>query len=261
MVKSSVPYAKKEYTALDGRVYEAIERIDDGSIIKRFEITPVPLLLREIEKITGGEAAEKYYKSQIVCPHFLELKWGYGCHFRCSYCYLQGTFRYPQFRKQRDGCHIAPRMKSKAKILLHLDAFWRVSPRKEVLNSGELGDSLMLNGALIDLIKEFRENYLTSKSRHHRILLLTKDTRIEKLLKYDLQELVVASFSLNSRSVAMRWEGRAPLLEERLKAAEELSDAGYEVRVRIDPMVPVAEWRSDYQTLLRKSSGIWSLKG
>ena len=130
---------------------------------------------------------------------------------------------------------------------------YKRQPRTELLNSGELGDSLMLNGALIDLIEEFRENYLSTKeAKSHRILLLTKDTRIEKLLKYDLQELVVASFSLNSRRVAMRWEGRAPLPEERLKAAEELSDAGYEVRLRIDPMVPVAEWRSDYEALLTK---------
>lgn len=37
MVESSIHYVKKEYTSLDGRVYEAIERIGDRSIIKRFE--------------------------------------------------------------------------------------------------------------------------------------------------------------------------------------------------------------------------------
>ncbi len=57
MVESSVHYVKKEYTSLDGRVYEAIERIDDGSIIKRFEKTPVPLSLELESPMEGRRGA------------------------------------------------------------------------------------------------------------------------------------------------------------------------------------------------------------
>ena len=61
---------------LTGRVEKRIVKVGDGSIIKLFDRTPVPTK-----------------KTDVVCPHFLELKWANGCPFSCAWCYLQGTFR------------------------------------------------------------------------------------------------------------------------------------------------------------------------
>ena len=58
------------------------------------------------------------------------------------------------------------------------------------------------------------------------------------------------SFSLNAFPVAERWEKGAPSVERRIEAAGEVADAGYEVRIRIDPMIPVENWERCYIQLI-----------
>jgi len=59
----------KEYKNLNGEKRKLVSHVNDGSIITRFDKTPLP------QKATD-----------VVCPHFLELKWAYGCPFDCSWC-------------------------------------------------------------------------------------------------------------------------------------------------------------------------------
>ena len=60
------------------------------------------------------------------------------------------------------------------------------------------------------------------------------------------------SFSLNANNVASRWEKGAPPVERRIEAGRRLSEAGYAVRVRIDPMVPIEDWEIHYTELIKK---------
>ena len=66
-----------EYPLLDGSRQNLVKRVGDGSIITRFERTPLPAR-----------------PTDVVCPHFLELKWATGCPFDCAWCYLKGTLRF-----------------------------------------------------------------------------------------------------------------------------------------------------------------------
>jgi len=76
----------------------------------------------------------------IVCPHFWELRWAYGCPYHCAYCYLQGTFRGNK----------EPRTKNIDEILFTLDnAFKDRTLEPSIFNSGELSDSLMNHPLLV----------------------------------------------------------------------------------------------------------------
>jgi len=110
----------KEYLQLDGRQKVLVERVGDGSIIKRFDKTRTP------RKGTD-----------VVCPHFLEFKWAYGCPFDCAWCFLKGTLRL--LRTKTD-----PIVKDYLKIQRHLQSFFENDGQsQEILNTGELADSLM----------------------------------------------------------------------------------------------------------------------
>jgi spore photoproduct lyase len=63
---------------------------------------------------------------------------------------------------------------------------------------------------------------------------------------------VIVSFSLNAGDVASRWEKGAPEIDRRIEAGKKLSEAGYEVRIRIDPMVPVENWTIHYTKLIEQ---------
>ena len=220
---SKIKVHYKEYQQLDGRKEILVERINDGSIITRFDKTPLP-----------------QRHTDIVCPHFLELKWAYGCPYDCAWCYLKGTFRF-----QPEGT--SPVVKPYEKIELHTRKFLEEVKTPEILNTGEIADSLMNENAKIPFSTFIIPIFEAQKL--HKVLFLTKSSNVSNLLEIAPHNQAIISFSLNAISVGERWE-RAPTVLKRIEAAKKVFDAGYEVRVRIDPMVPVENWKEHYLQLL-----------
>jgi len=204
---------------------DLVKRVADGSIIKRFDKTPYPVK-----------------PTDVVCPHFLELKWAYGCPFDCSWCYLKGTFRF-----RPEG--IKPAYKPLEKVKLHVETFLLQEVKTpEILNTGEIADSLMGENGGCPFSK-FIITLFENQNRH-KVLFVTKSTNVKNLLGIASPRQVIVSFSLNAKGVAERWEKKAPPVEKRIEAAKKLSDAGYEVRIRMDPMVPVENWEKYYIELI-----------
>jgi len=200
------------------------KKINDGSIITRFDKTPIP-----------------QRASDVVCPHFLELKWAYGCPFNCSWCYLKGTFRF-----KPDG--LSPVFKDLTKIKNHVETFIFNVKTPELLNTGEISDSLMgehLNPPFSRFIIQLFE-----KQNIHKVLFVTKSTKINNILKSPFAKQAIFSFSLNSLPAAEKWEKRTPSPLKRIEAAKKLHERGYPVRIRIDPIVPVENWKQHYKELI-----------
>jgi len=173
----------------------------------------------------------------IICPHFHLLAHANGCPFRCDYCYLQLTLR-----------------RNRAPVLFsNLDGLTREVERflsrdePSVLNAGELADALAFDetAELMRLLVP-----MFGQQRKHKLLLLTKSTRVDPLLRLDHGEQTVVSFSLNSAEAAQSFEHGAPAPSARVEAARASHAAGYPVRLRIDPMVPLTGWRGSYLRLV-----------
>ena len=203
-----------------------VNRISDGSIIKRFDKTPSPIK-----------------SNDVVCPHFLELKWAYGCPFDCAWCYLKGTFRFLPTKTK-------PVIKDSMKVESHTRRFLEEVTIPEILNTGEIADSLMTEGTSQPfsrfIIPMFEEQ------NRHKALFVTKSDNIKHLLEINPHNQTIMSFSLNADEVAKRWENGAPSVDRRIEAGRKLSQAGYEVRIRIDPMVPVPDWEKHYIELVEQ---------
>lgn len=172
----------------------------------------------------------------IVCPHFWELRWAFGCPFDCAYCYLQGTGR----GKKK------PRYRPINKVIRAIDKAFKHKyflEHPSIFNSGELSDSLM-NPTYMKQIADLFET-----QDRHKLLLLTKSQRVRWLSK-ELQKQTIASFSLNATEVWRRWEKRTPSPKQRINAAKELLELGYEVRIRIDPIFQIENWKKHYEDLI-----------
>jgi len=214
----------KEYESLDNSKVPLVQQIGDGSIIKRFDKTPLPTK-----------------STSVICPHFLELKWAYGCPFNCAWCYLKGTFRFLPTKTK-------PVIKDLGKIELHTQRFLQEVTTPEILNTGEIADSLMSEG----LDKPFSKFIIPmfEEQNKHKVLFVTKSDNIERLLEINSHDQVIISFSLNANEVARKWEQGAPFVDRRIKAGQKLSQAGYEVRIRIDPIVPILDCGKNYTNLV-----------
>lgn len=62
----------------------------------------------------------------------------------------------------------------------------------------------------------------------------------------------IISFSVNTDKVYQQLEHRTPPPESRLAAAAKVQEAGYEVRLRIDPVILYSTWEEDYLLLVDK---------
>jgi len=87
----------------------------------------------------------------------------------------------------------------------------------------------------------------------HKIYLLTKfGIRNTQFLLDRLRKQVICGWSINTYPVAKLREKAAPSPEERIEAAKEVSNVGYDTRIRIDPIFPIADWKLHYKDLLNR---------
>lgn len=174
----------------------------------------------------------------IICPHFYILAHANGCPYECQYCYLNLTLRhYP-----------TPTVFSNTARMFQEIRDWLMScAEPSVLNAGELSDSLAWDeetGLTLNLVPLFADQ------KRHRLLLLTKSTMIKNLLNLTPSDRVIVSFSLNASEVSRVFEKKSPPPLKRLEAALRLKEAGWCVRLRIDPIIPIDDWRRHYGELI-----------
>jgi DNA repair photolyase len=93
--------------------------------------------------------------------------------------------------------------------------------------------------------------------RRNPLVLLTKSANVQyldPLVKEGQTHSVVVTFSLNPEPIADLWEGKyqdglriTPPIAERLRAMREAQRMGFEVRARIDPILPAPGWPEMYR--------------
>jgi len=198
----------------------------------------------------GSNIVSLFYKTgeNIVCPHFWELKAWVGCPFNCIYCYLQGTFRGAERKK--------PRMKNRELVVKYLERFlaWATNNGlKILLNAGELADSL----AVPAYVEEFLNIALPllNKYTQHKILFLSKGgkhhVKILEKISEDLRHRFIISFSINPQEIVEKFEKGTASTMDRIEAARYAHELGFEVRIRIDPMIPIEGWVLYYEECIR----------
>ena len=220
--------SERQVTATGKVTYKTYRQIGNGHIITLFRKTPTP------RKLTD-----------VVCPHFYELKWAYGCPYNCAYCYLMGTFRFKAWK--RKDRRVLPTFKDRPKIERAVKSFIDCMKGPAILNAGELADSLMGENQKPPF-SEFIMNLF--QGTPHKILFLTKGTFVKHFLENEWQKNAILSWSINSFEVAHRFEKLAPTPAERIAAAKQVYEAGYEARIRVDPMVPIEGWQDEYQVII-----------
>jgi spore photoproduct lyase len=156
----------------------------------------------------------------LVCNQFYQLILSNGCPFNCQYCYLRLIL----------GGNKSP--------LVFTNPWSEVERQLEkiptgVFSTGELADSLAITPPLLrPAIEYFRRQ--TNKF----LFLTTKSTNIKLLMGIRPTPQVWISFSVNAVRTWELFEKNTPHPDERLAAAWRLKEAGWRVKIRIDPVIP-----------------------
>lgn len=82
------------------------------------------------------------------------------------------------------------------------------------------------------------------------IQFLTKHNNIDFLLRHKPKRGTFVCFSLNAPRLAQIVEIGASTVLQRIEAARKLEEAGFPIFIRIDPMMPIGNWKADYEDLV-----------
>ena len=177
------------------------------------------------------------------CAKFYKLTAYNSCNFWCEYCYL-----YLTFRTQPVSTHFINYEKMYEEIVKFDKA--HIPKTLKILNLGELGDPLA-----VDYLTGFAKQIITFLPKYAprtRLLFVTKSDCVDDILNIEHGNQSVISFSINTDMIFTQLEHRTASPEARLAAAAKVQEAGYEVRLRIDPIFHYSTWEKDYIALVRK---------
>ena len=179
---------------------------------------------------------------RMICPHFERLKLASnGCFYQCDWCYLKLTYRaafpFITIRAQYD--------RIKQQITRRLNQ----ASSPVIFNSGELADSLSMEH-LTRAGQEFIPWF--GQSQNGYLFMLTKSDNVDDILDLSHNGHTIVAWSMNNESVSRRFEVGAPTFERRLEAARKIQNAGYPVRIRLDPIVPFQGWEKAYAATIHR---------
>jgi spore photoproduct lyase len=193
---------------------------------------------------TGNDVVDVFSMpdDRMMCPHFDRLKLASnGCFYQCDWCYLKLTYRaafpFITIKTEYD--------KIKRQIKKRLNA-----TREEVIfNSGEMADSLALDH-LTRAGREFIPFF--GKTKNGYLFMLTKSDNVDGILDLNHNGHTIVAFSMNNAAISRKFEIGAPTFQKRLTAARKVQDAGYPLRIRLDPIIPFDGWREGYAKTIER---------
>lgn len=177
--------------------------------------------------VSGYRPYIKRHNYPRVRCNFWLFAWANGCHYDCAYCWLKAGYHPWPWSE----VHLA----DKPALAKVLHRFCSRVDGYQLLNAGELCDSFVAPeyiAYMASVLRQANQEYGCG----HRLLLLTKSEDPQVLLRSDFQDVIIYSLSLNTETTAKDLEKGAPLPNKRIHAAMRVREAGFEVRVRIDPI-------------------------
>ncbi|PJZ62873.1 SPL family radical SAM protein [Leptospira adleri] len=161
-----------------------------------------------------------------------------NCLYNCSYCYLQGMY-------------------SSANLVVFVNNEEYIEETKEQLKLAKplylciSYDTDLL--ALENTLGYCKEWILFANSNPDLILeLRTKSANFKSIADLKPTENVILAWTLSPESVIREHEPLTPRLSSRLKNIKDALDAGWQVRLCLDPILAIPNWKKVYSQFVRQ---------
>ena len=217
-------------------VFNAFGWYSDQEVIERRQRYPhlgADMLLGQREwTFRDRQAMRERYRG--VCQSAHELHCAYGCFHGCAYCHIR--------------C-VVTIMLNLEEYVEHLDAFIQTVPWLKLFKYDNQTDQICFEpeyGASRIMVTYF------ARQPDRYLLLYTKSDNVDHLLDLPHEGHTIISWSMSCDRVSREVERNTPDIQQRIDAAERCQNAGYTVRARFSPIVPVADWREQYAESIRR---------
>ncbi len=167
-----------------------------------------------------------------VCQTALELNLVDGCPFRCAYC---GFGRRIIFSLDVE------------RFAAGLDGIFARYPAQRLYKYSNMTDLPPFEPEL-DAIPPLVERFAREQGRY--LMLFTKSDNLAPLEQLDHRGHTIVSWSISCETVSREIEKRTAPMQARIASMRRMQRAGYLVRARLSPIVPVANWKAEYMAML-----------
>ena len=178
------------------------------------------------------------FSEKLICCNYLSLDLIENCPFECTYCILQAFLNKPVITIHANLEEILTQVLDLTSQ--QPNVFFRIS-------TGEHSDSLALDHIL--KINKYVIPFF-SKITNSLLELKTKSKHVEHLLDLPHGGKTLISWSVNPEKIIEQEEHKTARLNERLKAAQLASDAGYKIAFHLDPLIYFPNCEKDYKDLI-----------
>ena len=173
-------------------------------------------------------------KRHGVCQNAHDLHSAWGCLHTCDYCNI-GEFLNIMLNLEE--------------MVERLDPVLDANPWLHLYKYDNQTDTITLEpeyGA-----SELLVSYFGRREREY-LMLYTKSANVEHLLSLDHRGHTIVCWTISCDTVAREIEKNCAATSERIEAARECKEAGYVVRARFSPIVPIKSWREENAAMIRE---------
>ena len=179
-------------------------------------------------------SAEHRQKTGNVCQPAWQLHSIVGCHYRCTYCGL--------------GYHV--------NLMMNLEEF--VDTLDEEIATRASGQTLFQYDNGTDVVcfepeyggSRLLIEYFAKREGQFLELYVGKSANVEFLLDLDHRGHTVCCWSLSGQTQSTEIERGSAPMAARIEASRRCQEAGYHVRHRFSPIVPVRRWREENREMI-----------
>jgi hypothetical protein len=169
-----------------------------------------------------------------VCKSAYEIHAAWGCYHACDYCHV------------RDFVNI---MMNLEEFVEHLDGLVKRESWQKLYKYDNHTDTICFEpeyGASQLLVNYF------AKQDDKYLMLYTKSDNVEHLLNLNHNNRTIINWTLSCGTVSREIEKKTPTMDERIDAALKCQEAGYTVRFRFSPIIPVKNWQAENTAMIER---------
>jgi spore photoproduct lyase len=197
--------------------------------------------------IIGVRKSLKYVPNRKVSD-FLVPYTSSGCSAMCMYCYLVCNY---------NKCSYMRLFVNREQMMNKLIKTARESDKELVFEIGSNSD-MVLENQITGNLEWTIENF--GKSERGLLTFPTKFDMVDQLLSLNHRRKIIFRMSVNPQEIIRKVEFGTSRLDDRIKALNKISEAGYRVGLLIAPIVLTENWKQLYSELIGQLADELSLK-
>ncbi|MEA3399627.1 MAG: radical SAM protein [Armatimonadota bacterium] len=169
-----------------------------------------------------------------ICQNAYDLHSAWGCLHACDYCNI-GEFLIIHLNLEETVARLDDVLAEYAWCRL-----WKYDNQTDQITfEPEYGAS------------ELMVSYFAGREDEY-LLLYTKSDNVEHLLDLDHRGHTIISWTLSCETAAREIEKGTPTTSERIEAMRRCQEAGYHVRCRFSPIIPIRGWREENAAMVEE---------